>query len=223
MTSIEDVMTENKTITTIVVEDQRDLREGLQILINFTPGFKCLGAFRTMEEAISRIKHDLPDVVLSDIGLPGMSGIEGIRILKELYPDLIILVLTVYDDNEKIFDALCAGASGYLLKQTDPAELLRSVKEAVAGGAPMSPEVASRVIKLFREVRPPERVDYDLTPHELRLLKLLVEGHNYVTASEELKVSYNTIKFHVRNIYDKLQVHSKSEAVAIAMRDRLIK
>lgn len=223
MTTIEDVMTENRTITTIVVEDQRDLREGLQILINFTPGFKCLGAFRTMEEALARVKYDLPDVVLSDIGLPGMSGIEGIRILKEQYPDLIILVLTVYDDNEKIFDALCAGASGYLLKQTEPGELLRSVKEAVAGGAPMSPEVAARVIKLFREVRPPERVDYDLTPHELRLLKLLVDGHNYVTASEELKVSYNTIKFHVRNIYDKLQVHSKSEAVAIAMRDRLIK
>lgn len=223
MTVMEEIMTENKTITTIVVEDQRDLREGLQVLINYTPGFKCLGAFRTMEEAISRIKYDLPDVVLSDIGLPGMSGIEGIRILKELYPDLIILVLTVYDDNEKIFDALCAGASGYLLKQTDPAELLKSVKEAVAGGAPMSPEVAARVIKLFREVRPPERVDYDLTPHELRLLKLLVDGHNYVTASEELKISYNTIKFHVRNIYDKLQVHSKSEAVAIAMRDRLVK
>jgi len=215
--------TENKTIRTIIVEDQRDLREGLQTLINFTPGFKCSGAFRTMEECLSRVNHDLPDVVLSDIGLPGMSGIEGIKILKEKYPDLIILVLTVYDDNEKIFDALCAGASGYLLKQTEPAELLKSVKEAVAGGAPMSPEVAARVIKLFREVRPPERVDYDLTPHETRLLKLLVDGYNYVTAAEELKISYNTIKFHVRNIYDKLQVHSKSEAVAIAMRDHLVK
>ena len=215
--------TENKIINAIIVEDQRDLREGLQMLINFTPGFKCLGAFRTMEEAIARIKYNLPDVVLSDIGLPGMSGIEGIRILKEKYPDLIILVLTVYDDNEKIFDALCAGASGYLLKHTEPSQLISSVKEAVSGGAPMSPEVASKVIKLFREVRPPEKVDYDLTPHETRLLKLLVEGHNYVTAAEELKISYNTIKFHVRNIYDKLQVHSKSEAVAIAMRDRLIK
>jgi DNA-binding NarL/FixJ family response regulator len=215
--------TENKIIKTIIVEDQRDLREGLQILINFTPGFKCLGAFRSMEEALARVKYDLPDVVLSDIGLPGMSGIEGIRILKEKYPDLIILVLTVYDDNEKIFDALCAGASGYLLKHTEPSQLISSVKEAVSGGAPMSPEVAAKVIKIFREVRPPEKVEYDLTPHELRLLKLLVEGHNYVTAAEELKISYNTIKFHVRNIYDKLQVHSKSEAVAIAMRDRLIK
>jgi DNA-binding NarL/FixJ family response regulator len=215
--------TENRVIRTIIVEDQRDLREGLQTLINFTPDFKCIGAFRTMEEAIARIRYEVPDVVLSDIGLPGMSGIDGIKILKEQYPDLIVLVLTVYDDNEKIFDALCAGASGYLLKQTEPVELLKSVKEAVAGGAPMSPEVAARVIKLFREVRPPEKVEYDLTPHEVRLLKLLVEGHNYVTAAEELKISYNTIKFHVRNIYDKLQVHSKSEAVAIAMRDGLVK
>jgi DNA-binding NarL/FixJ family response regulator len=143
--------------------------------------------------------------------------------LREQHPDLIILVLSVYDDDERIFDALCAGASGYLLKQTEPAELLKSVREAVAGGAPMSPEVAARVIKLFREVRPPEKVDYDLTPHENRLLKLLVDGHNYVTAAEALNISYNTIKFHVRNIYDKLQVHSKSEAVAIAMRDRLVK
>lgn len=223
MLAFETVMTENRIINAIIVEDQRDLREGLQTLINFTPGFKCSGAFRSMEEALARIKYDLPDVVLSDIGLPGMSGIEGIKILKENHPDLIILVLTVYDDNEKIFDALCAGACGYLLKHTDPSDLIKSVREAVSGGAPMSPEVATKVIKLFREVRPPERVDYDLTPHETRLLKLLVEGYNYVTASEELKISYNTIKFHVRNIYDKLQVHSKSEAVAIAMRDRLVR
>lgn len=215
--------TTEKVIRTMIVEDQRDLREGLSTLVNFTPGFTCTGAFRSMEECLARVKHDVPDVVLSDIGLPGMSGIEGIRILKDQHPDLIVLVLTVYDDNEKIFDALCAGASGYLLKQTEPAELLRSVREAVGGGAPMSPEVAARVIKLFRKVRPPEKVDYDLTPHETRLLKLLVDGYNYVTAAEELKISYNTIKFHVRNIYDKLQVHSKSEAVAIAMRDRLVK
>ena len=226
MLPLEKLMTATETtdrvIRTMIVEDQKDLREGLSTLVNFTPGFTCIGAFRTMEECIARIRHEVPDVILSDIGLPGMSGIEGIRVIKEMHPDLTVLVLTVYDDNEKIFDALCAGATGYLLKQTEPAELLRSVKEAVAGGAPMSPEVAARVIKLFREVRPPEKVDYDLTPHELRLLKLLVDGHNYVTAAEQLKISYNTIKFHVRNIYDKLQVHSKSEAVAIAMRDRLV-
>lgn len=213
---------EQKVIRTIIVEDQRDLREGLATLIGFTAGFTCLGAFRSMEEALSRIKYETPDVVLTDIGLPGMSGIEGIRILKEQRPEMLLLVLSVYDDDERIFDALCAGACGYLLKHTEPAKLIDSIKEAVTGGAPMSPEVATKVIRLFREVRPPERADYELTPHEVRLLKLLVEGHNYVTAAEALNITYNTIKFHVRNIYDKLQVHSKSEAVAIAMRDRLV-
>src|SRR4029078_13352043 len=133
-----------------------------------------------------------------------------------------VLMLTVYDDDDRIFDAICAGASGYLLKRTPPAKLLENIREAVSGGAPMSPEVAMRVIKLFREVRPPEKVNYDLTPHETRLLKLLVEGHNYTTAAEELRVSYNTIKFHMRHIYEKLQVHSKSEAVAKALQNRLV-
>lgn len=216
------VMTNEQTIRILIVEDERHLRNGLETLINFTPGFKCSGAFRTMEEALSRIKHDLPDIVLTDIGLPGMSGIEGIKSLKELHPDLLILVLTVYNDNEKIFDALCAGACGYLLKQTEPSELLKSLREAVTGGAPMSPEVATKVIKLFREVRPPEKADYNLTPHEIRLLKMLTEGYNYVSAAEKLGISYNTLKFHVRNIYDKLQVHSQTEALAVAMRDRLV-
>lgn len=211
------------TIKTAIVEDQRDIREGLTMLINGTPGYECTGSYRSMEEALDRIKYNLPDVVLCDIGLPGMSGIEGIRILKEHYPSLLLLMLTVYDDDDRIFDALCAGACGYLLKRTSPARLLESLREAVTGGAPMSPEVASRVITLFREVRPPERADYELTPHELRLLKLLVEGYNYTTAAQELSVSYNTIKFHMRHIYEKLQVHSKSEAVAKTMRERLLK
>lgn len=209
-------------IKTAVVEDMRDIREGLTTLINFTDGFSCTGSYRSMEEAIPRIKGNVPDVLLSDIGLPGMDGIEGIKILKESFPEMIVLMLSVYDDDERIFDALCAGASGYLLKRTPPAKLFENIREAVSGGAPMSPEVASRVIKLFREVRPPERVDYELTPHETRLLKLIVEGHNYTTAAEELRVSYNTIKFHMRHIYEKLQVHSKSEAVAKALQNRLV-
>ena len=209
-------------IKTAVVEDMRDIREGLTTLINFTEGFNCTGSYRSMEEAIPKIGAKLPDVLLSDIGLPGMDGIEGIKILKEKYPQMTVLMLTVYDDDERIFDALCAGASGYLLKRTAPALLMQNIREAVSGGAPMSPEVASRVIKLFRDIRPPEKVDYDLTPHETRLLKLLVEGHNYTTAAEELGVSYNTIKFHMRHIYEKLQVHSKSEAVAKALQNRLV-
>jgi DNA-binding NarL/FixJ family response regulator len=131
-------------------------------------------------------------------------------------------MLTVYDDDDRIFDALCAGACGYLLKGTEPVRLLECLKEAVSGGAPMSPEVASRVVTLFREIRTPEPGDHDLTPHEKRLLKLIVEGHNYTSAAVELGVSYNTIKFHMRHIYEKLQVHSKSEAVSKALRNRLV-
>jgi DNA-binding NarL/FixJ family response regulator len=215
--------TNQSIIRAAVIEDQRDIREGLTMLINGTAGYHCTGSYRSMEEALDRIKSEAPDVVLCDIGLPGMSGIDGIRILRERYPDLLLLMLTVYDDDERIFDALCAGACGYLLKRTSPARLLESLKEAVTGGAPMSPEVATRVVALFREIRPPERADYQLTPHETRLLKLLVEGYNYTTAAEELHVSYNTVKFHMRHVYEKLQVHSKSEAVAKAMAERLVK
>jgi DNA-binding NarL/FixJ family response regulator len=209
-------------IKAAIVEDQREIREALAALINGTEGYRCAGSFRSMEEAFEKLRYDIPDVMLCDIGLPGMSGIEGIRILKETHPGLLLLMLTVYDDDERIFDALCAGACGYLLKRTPPVKLLESLREAVTGGAPMSPEVANRVITLFREIRPPDRCDYELTPHETRLLKLLVEGHNYTTAAAELGVSYNTIKFHMRHIYEKLQVHSKSEAVSKALQNRLI-
>lgn len=213
---------EPATIKVAIIEDRREIRDGLAMLINGTDGFKCTGTYRSMEDALPRIGTDLPNVALCDIGLPGMSGIEGMRILKERFPNLLLLMLTIYDDDERIFNALCAGACGYLLKKTPPAKLLEGLREAVDGGSPMSPEVARRVIALFRDIRPPERADYELTPHETRLLKLLVEGHNYKTAALELNVSINTISFHMRHIYEKLQVHSKSEAVAKALRDRLV-
>jgi len=204
-----------------IIEDVRALREGFAILIDGTEGYQCTGSFRTMEEALAKIGFSLPDVALVDIGLPGMSGIEGVRLLKERYPDVLLMMLTVYDDDDRIFEALCAGACGYLLKKTPPARLLECLKEAVAGGAPMTPEIARRVVTLFRQVHPPAHADYHLTPHETRLLKLLVEGHNYKTAAAHLSVSFNTICFHIRHIYEKLQVHSKSEAVAKALRQRL--
>jgi len=192
------------------------------MLIDGTDGFSCVGSFRTMEEALDRIGTNLPDVVLVDIGLPGMNGIEGVRLLKQRYVSLTALMLTVYEDDERIFDALCAGACGYLVKKTPPSRLLESIREAMDGGAPMSPEIARRVVSLFREIRLPERTDYHLTPHELRLLKLLVEGYNYKTAAAELGVTFNTICFHVKQIYEKLQVHSKSQAVTKALRNRLL-
>jgi DNA-binding NarL/FixJ family response regulator len=205
-----------------IIEDQQVLREGLAFLVDSTEGFRCTGSFGSVEQALRRISDDLPQVVLIDIGLPGMSGIEGIRILKKQWPELLLITLTVYEDDQKIFDALCAGASGYLLKRTPPARLVESLKEVVNGGAPMSPEVALRVISLFKNIRPPTRADYQLTPHELRLLKLLVEGHSYKTAAAELGSSINTIGTHMQSIYRKLQVHSKSEAVVKALRSGLV-
>ena len=210
------------TIRVAIVEDLREVREGLARLVTGADGFTCIGAFGSMEEAIPGIDANLPDVALVDIGLPGMSGIEGIRILKERHPGVQYLVLSVYDDDERIFEALCAGATGYLLKKTPHARLLEGLREAVEGGSPMSPEVARRVIGTFQRVRPPDRAAYDLTPHELRVLRLLADGHNYKTAAVELGVSVNTVAFHIKQIYEKLQVHSKTEAVTKALKSGLI-
>lgn len=223
MTSDEQPVRSDDVISVAVVEDHHKFRECLEFLLKNTSGYECTGAYRTMEEALEKIGVRVPQVVLLDIRLPGMDGVEGVRILKQRYPQLLVLMNTVYDDDERIFDALCAGASGYLLKRTPPALLLDSVKQAVAGGAPMSPEVARRVIRLFREIRPPERVDYQLTPHETRLLQLLAEGHSYKSAAAVLGVTPKTISFHLQKVYEKLQVHSKSEAVSKALRNHLIK
>jgi len=209
-------------IRVAIIEDDRRIREGLAALINGSDGYRCTGEFPSMEAALARPWSPVPEVALIDIGLPGMSGIKGLPLLREKYPRTAPLMLTVYEDDERIFQALCAGACGYLLKKTPPARLLECLGEALHG-APMSPEVARRVLRLFREVRPPEPAEHDLTAHELKLLKLLVEGHNYQSAAVELKVAFSTINFHMQNIYGKLQVHSKSEAVAKALRQRLVK
>jgi len=206
----------------INIEDQREIREGLAVLIDATAGYRCVGKYRSMEDALAGLGSTAPDVALVDLGLPGISGIDGIPILKARYPNLAVLVLTVYNDDARIFAALCAGACGYLLKKTPPARLLESLREAVDGGSPMSPEVARRVITLFREVRPPANADYQLTPHETRLLKLLVEGHNFKSIARHHGVTSHAISFHMRHIYEKLQVHSKSEAVAKALKDRIV-
>lgn len=209
-------------IQVAIIEDRHEIRQGLATLITNSAGFQCSGSFRSMEEALVQLPRNLPQVVLVDIGLPGMSGIDGIRELKRSYPDLLLLMITIYDDDERIVDAICAGACGYLLKNTAPARLLGALREAVDGGAPMAPEIARRVLQLFRESPPPKKVDYNLTPHEARLLKMLVEGYNYKTAAAQLGLSVNTISFHMRHVYEKLQVHSKSEAVAKALRDGVL-
>jgi DNA-binding NarL/FixJ family response regulator len=210
------------TLTALVIEDQPEIREGLKVLIDGTPGHSCAGVFGSMEEALASPPGEPPHVILLDIGLPGISGVEGIPLLQARFPGTPILVLTVYDDDDRIFRALCAGAGGYLLKKTPPARLLESLRDAVDGGAPMSLEVARRVISLFREFRPPQRAEHQLSPHELRLLKLLSEGHNYKTAAAKLGLTVHGVSFHMRRIYEKLHVHSKSEAVAKALRTGIV-
>ncbi len=222
MTSASAESGETGIIRVAIIEDKREISEGLGILINGTVGFRCVGNFGSMEEALDGIGRCAPHIALVDIGLPGMSGIEGIRILKEQHPSLLMLMLTVYDDDERIFDALCAGACGYLLKKTPPARIIDSLREAVDGGSPMTPEVARRVVSLFRNVRTRPPAAFALTPHETRLLKMLVDGHNYKTAAAALGVSVNTISYHVRHVYEKLQVHTKYEAVAKALQHRLV-
>ncbi len=209
-------------VRVVIVEDQREVRDGLGALIHGTHGFACAARYRTMEEALVQIGPIAPDVILTDLGLPGMSGIEGIGILHERLPDIPILALTIHDDDDRVFEALCAGASGYLLKNIPPARLLEALKEAHEGGAPMSPEIARRVVHLFREFRPPARAAHRLTPQEIELLKLLVEGHYYKTAADVMGISVNTVSFHLKHIYAKLQVHSKTEAVAKALRQGLV-
>jgi DNA-binding NarL/FixJ family response regulator len=208
-------------IRVAVIEDQRELRDGLRALLELTPELASAGSFRTMEDALRSI-DDRIDMVLTDIGLPNMDGIEGTRRLRERFPSVPIIVFTVHGEDDKIFRALCAGANGYLLKDTPPARIIEALKEAMNGGAPMSPDVARRVVSLFRKFRPPETADYRLTTQETQILKLLADGHHYKTAARELGISPNTVSFHLKNIYEKLQVHSKTEAVAKALREGLV-
>lgn len=205
-----------------IVEDDRVLRDGLAMLINGTPGYACTGTYRSVEDALRSIANPAPDVMLLDIQLPGMTGSEGVRVLQEKFPRLEIIMLTVLAEQEKVFESICNGACGYLLKETPPVKLLDAIREAHAGGAPMSPEIARKVVKLFQQTGPPEKFEEQLTPQELRLLKLLVQGYSYQRSADHLHISLNTVRDHVREIYRKLHVHSKSEAVSKALRNRLV-
>ena len=209
-------------IKVAIIEDRREIRRGLRALIHFTTGYVVTGDYASMEQALPELPANPPDVVLVDIGLPGMSGIEGIRRIRANWPAIQALVLSIFEDDDRIFQAMCAGACGYLLKNTPPARLLEAIAELSSGGAPMSPEVARRVVQLFQKIKPPDRAGYRLTARESQLLRLLVEGHSYKTAAAAANVTINTVSFHMRSIYVKLQVHSKSEAVAKALREGLI-
>lgn len=208
-------------ISVLLVEDEKDVRNGLSYILGNTEGFRCVGAHRSFEEAISNTTS-APDVLLSDIGLPGMSGIDGVKYFKEHFPTTAIIMLTVYNDDEKIFRSLCAGASGYILKKAPPARIIEAIREVHEGGAPMSPEIALRVVAAFRDLPPPKKSDAGLTRREEEILDELVRGNSYKSTADHLNISIHTVRFHIRSIYEKLQVHSKSEAVVRALKDRLL-
>lgn len=217
--------TNNETIHVAIVEDDRSLREGLSLLINATSGFRCPRTFGSVEEALRGIgpqQEAVPQVLLLDIHLPGMLGSDGVKLFREKFPAMEVLMLTVYAEQDKVFESICNGACGYLLKKTPPAKLLEAIREAQEGGAPMSPEIARKVVRLFQNTRQPEKLEEQLTPREVRLLQLLSDGHGYQSAAGQLNISINTIRNYIRSIYEKLHVHSKNEAVGKALRSGII-
>ncbi len=215
-------MSADENIRVAIVEDEQTVRDSLGLLIDGIPGYSCVGTFPSMEDALERIGDAVPHVLLLDIHLPGMSGTEGVKVIQEQYPAVRVLILSVYDDEEKVFESICNGASGYLLKKTPPARLLEAIQQAHEGGSPMTPEIARKVVDLFQKTGPPEKLDTDLTPQEVRLLRMLADGYSYKAAADRLKISINTIRVYIRSIYEKLHVHSKSEAVSKAIRTHII-
>ena len=211
-------------IKVAVVEDNDIIREGLSALIKGTDGYYFSGAFRDCESFLQKLEAAEPDVVLMDIALPGMNGIEGVKAAKKIKPEINILMLTIYEDNNTIFEALCAGACGSLVKKTPPTRLLEAIKDVYSGGSPMSSNIARKVITVFQQNKNGQFDDtkFKITDREKEVLNYLSDGNNYQEISESLFISIDTVRHHIKNIYKKLHVHSQSEAVAKAIRKGLI-
>jgi len=210
-------------IKVAIFEDNRNLRESLFQLIDGSDGFRCVGAFANCDRLIQNMKESRPDVVLMDIEMPGLSGIEAIKILKENFPEIKVLMETIFEDNNKIFDSICNGAEGYILKNTPPVFILSAIKDIYEGGAPMTPSVASKVLKMFKKNSSPAlKEETGLTEREKEILVLLVDGMSYKKIAATCFISADTVSGHIKNIYKKLQVHSKSEAVAKAIKGKIV-
>jgi DNA-binding NarL/FixJ family response regulator len=210
-----------KEIRVALIEDELEVRQGLSYIINQTDGFRCVGEFISYEKALAELTS-APDVLLSDIGLPGMKGDVGAALFKQKFPSTAIVMLTVHRDDERIFRSILAGASGYILKKEPPGKILDAIREVHAGGATMSAETAIKVLEAFRKLTP-RRSDHEpLTEREEEILQELVKGNSYKSTADHLFISVHTVRFHIRSIYEKLHVHSKSQAVAKALKDRLL-
>jgi DNA-binding NarL/FixJ family response regulator len=207
-------------IKVAIVEDNNTLRNSLQHLLNRTDGMKCTVSLNNLMNVVSELGVAKPDIVLMDIGLPHISGIEGVRTVKTNFPGMLVLMFTVFEDDEKIFDAIRAGASGYLLKKTPPAEIIEGIRDLFYGGAPMSASIARKVIQSFQHQPAAAKEDYRLTARENEILYSLVDGLSYKKIAEKYCVSISTIRTHICNVYDKLHVHSKSQAVAKILKQK---
>jgi DNA-binding NarL/FixJ family response regulator len=201
-------------IRVAIVEDQDEVREGLAYLVDSAEGFHCAGAYADAETALDELDRSAPDVVLMDIGLPRMDGIEATRRVRERRPATQVMMLTVYEDEGRIFDSLRAGATGYVLKKTPPAQLLEWIGVLHGGGSPISSQIARRVIEVFHHPTPATDATADLTPREREILELLVRGYRYAEIGEQLFISLDTVRTHVRHVYEKMQVRSRAEAAA---------
>jgi DNA-binding NarL/FixJ family response regulator len=206
----------------LIYEDNPQLREGLTMLINGSDGFEVLSAFKNCNNVEDEVRAFKPDVILMDIDMPGTNGIEGLKRIREINTDVKILMLTVFDDNKNVFDAISNGANGYVLKKTPPARLLEYIQEAQTGGAPMTSSIATQVLKMFSSLNNEKGEDYDLSEREKQVLQLLVNGYSYKMIASEMFIAIDTVRSHIKKIYEKLHVNSKSEAVAKAFRNKIV-
>lgn len=210
-------------IRVTIFDDNRSVRQGLSQLLNGSEGYECVGAFENCLNLLKDIEATKPDVVLMDIQMPGITGIEAVKNIREKYPNLKILMQTIFEDNEKIFQSILAGASGYILKNTSPLRLLDFIKETYEGGAPMSPSVATKVLKFVAEKSSPAQPNnFNLSEREKEILSFLVKGMSYKMIAAACFISIDTVRGHISNIYKKLHVHSKGEAIVTAIKDKIV-
>jgi DNA-binding NarL/FixJ family response regulator len=209
-------------IKVMLYEDNPQLREGLTMLIDGSEGFCVLASYKNCDNVTDEVDAWKPDVILMDIDMPGTNGIEGLKKIRAVNSDVKILMLTVFDDNKNVFEAIRNGANGYVLKKTPPAKLLEYIEEAASGGAPMTASIATQVLKMFSQVNTSQNEDYNLSDREKQVLQLLVDGYSYKMIASEMFISIDTVRSHIKKIYEKLHVNSKSEAVAKAFKDKLL-
>jgi DNA-binding NarL/FixJ family response regulator len=206
----------------LIYEDNPQLREGLTMLINGSEGFEVLQSFKNCMHVVEEVNAWKPDVILMDIDMPGVNGIEGLKALRQVNQDVKVLMLTVFDDNKNVFQAISNGANGYILKKTPPSRLLEYINEAQTGGAPMTASIATQVLKMFSSMNSEKGEDYNLSDREKQVLQFLVEGYSYKMIANEMFIAIDTVRSHIKKIYEKLHVNSKSEAVAKAFKDKLL-